>query len=235
MKIKSIILVLGFIASFGVISCYGQTAISGGSSTRISDLILMSNEGKDQSKRYSDIDGSPYSTEDFLPAKIVFKKGNEIEGVMARIDLYEGQLEYQIEGKTMILGNFGDIDYFNINEETYVIRTAANGGVLSPKIFKRLVGGDCELLILESVKFIDERPATNSYSESTPAQFSKEKEKYFLKIGNKDLIEVEANKKKFIELFDQVDDSFSEIVKNNGLNLRKESDLVELVTIYNQI
>jgi len=187
----------------------------------------------------NDIKGTPYITEDYVPAKISVLK-NKIYRVKynALMDeivvLGEDDATYGLDkhGRRditiTILGSRKSYQVFNYLDD----RDFETIGYF---IHVTPLDSNIKLLKKERIKFVDAKKSINSYSQSEPAHYKRENDKYYIK--NKDQIAVllPANKKKIAQLFPDIEKAILKFIKAQNINVKKETGLVAIINHINQL
>ena len=180
---------------------------------------------------YADIKGSPYYSDDFNLSDIYFKNGKIIKQVSVRLNLYRKTLEFQRDGEILEMIHMEDLDHVKINEEHFIfindIDISKDAG-----FYKIEVDGKYQLLQLLQVTYFDATEAKSFYEDDIPAEFKKQKGKYYLGTEKNTPLAF-GNKKDFQDSFAQSHISLVEYAKKNKLNPKKYDDLVKMVNYLN--
>ncbi|WP_326981903.1 hypothetical protein VUJ46_16940 [Chryseobacterium sp. MYb264] len=177
---------------------------------------------------YDEITGSPYLNKNFSLAKI---EGTH-ESVPVRYNSLKDEIEFQKDGKTMVLPNeetFSKIDI--VSPKSVLVRLDTHDDLTG--YFFELVNGKNALYKKIKTKFIDVVPATNSYATDRPASFKTLDPVYYIAINEK-FVKKPKNEKEIIALIPEKKDAISQFVKSNKIKFNKEEDLVKLVNFLNQ-
>lgn len=92
----------------------------------------------------------------------------------------------------------------------------------------------CTLLKKEKIIFKDAVAQQNAFVTSSPTRFTKEKDIYYIKIGDA-LMQIPKKEKDFIKLFLNKKEQLKKHLTKNKYKLNKEKDLLEIVNYYNSI
>lgn len=124
-----------------------------------------------------------------------------------------------------------DLDNVKINEELFIF---VNDVDISEDVgfYKIEIEGKYRLLQLLQVTFFDATKATSFYEDDIPAEFKKQKGKYYLGTEKNSPLAF-GNKKNFQDSFAQSHISLVEYAKKNKLNPKKYDDLVKMVNYLN--
>lgn len=83
----------------------------------------------------------------------------------------------------------------------------------------------------ESVALIPAREAENSYAQSKPATYKRAKDEFYITVGDaKSAVPLPDNKKDFAKLFPAKEKEILAYIKDNKIDLEKESDLLKIGT-----
>ena len=188
------------------------------------------------SDKFDKIEGSAYINEIFVPAKMSTAK-NKVFSV--RYNAFNDEME--IKGENDIIygidKNRKDIlIHFSNPKQTYQTfnYTIDNQGLLG--YFVKL-NFDSELLLLkkESTIYVEEKISKTTYGASKPAHFKRAQDKYFIKIGKNNAIELPKNKKEIAKLFPEFEKETLSFIKKNKIKLKNETDLLELIEYLNSL
>lgn len=194
---------------------------------KFSKVIDEINNGK-QKIKYSDIQGIPYYTANFVPAKV----GDTPNTVSIRYNTFLDAIEvlggadvYEIPREE----SYPKFTFETTKEKLVLVKT----GDEFEGYFFELVTGKHRLLKKVITKFVDAIPAPNSLIPGTSARFDTEKPIYFIK-----------SEDKFIRLTKKTDDllnalpadkkdAVKDFMKTNKTKLNQETDLIKLVNFLN--
>ncbi len=185
-------------------------------------------------KKYSvsKVKGSPYATEVFLPAVIVFGEGEEKE-VYARLDAYSDDIEFKLfnneESEIFSLYKSSKVSC-RLNDETFQYLPFKNGEAFDIGFMALKHKGDRYLFYKRTKKILKEKKkAYNSLSRSFPARFV-DVEEFFIGKPGETLEWVMLRKKKVLETLDEKDrQKAKEFVKENKIDLKEQEGVVRLL------
>ena len=232
---------VGFGQTTGQIANYGGSNASSsyGSSAQLDALLGNVFERQEKSQaQMADIQGSPYTSDIFLPTQVYYKDEN-YGPLFYRYNAYNEEIEVKkdnsegsglsalgrdkniaiiVEGKPMSFKTF--IDKKGLTQNGYLILMAQG----NYNFYKRV-----------DVKFTEGQKAQNSFVKAIPARFSKFTE-YYLEIPEKNRIdELELSNRKLIKLLPadkQV--KTKAYLKENGIKIKDESDVIKVLSWLNQ-
>jgi hypothetical protein len=180
----------------------------------------------------SGVEGSPYSTSDFVSATILPIN----KPFLVKYDAYKDQMEVKKDGNVLIL---------NKHVKEYVIKLNGNNGtykILATPPYRALgyffVVSENQNISLykKEVKNIEEEKAA-SYSNmsKTPAKFSKLKTEFYIKYSSEDVvIKLPRSKKQVINLFPDNKDQVKKFIKENNIKFSDEASLTKFVLFLNE-
>ncbi|AXT20069.1 hypothetical protein D7030_02815 [Flavobacteriaceae bacterium AU392] len=171
--------------------------------------------------------GTPYVDNEFSFAKINKSK----EFYLVRYNAYQDVMEVKKNEKTKIITLDNNKDYvISLNDKEYITRTFASGerGIV------HIIWDDIDhaLFQKENVKLTPATKAKTSYHTSIKAKYSEISNEYYMDFGNKSLIKVPKNKKKFYALFSNSAKNVQQFVKKEKLKIDNKEDLIKIVKYY---
>ena len=177
-------------------------------------------------KLYSDTKGSPYLTDEPVNGILVLNESNRISDVPFQIDLFT---------KEIIITDRQGNEHFLNKEFCHGFIIPVDGKELHfSKLNSKQPDQFYELLFDNGVmKFFKERYVTRKDAvkngvNNTPAKF-KNRVKYFIDYGDGETIEVKLNEKNILSGFSRHDKvKLKKYIKTSGLNLKDESDFIQL-------
>ncbi len=213
----------------GVFSYAQQISLTEAARTaRFSKVVDEINNGKEKIK-YSDIEGVPYYTKNFIPAKV----GDTPNTVSIRyntfldtIEILNGADVYEIpKGES-----YPKFTFEATKEKLVLVNTFDE---LTGYFFE-LAGGKNRLLKKIVTKFYPATPAPNSLISGTPARFETQKSVYMIQTENS-FIRIPKKAEELILAFPaDKKDAAKDFIKTNKIKLTQEADLIKLVNFLNQ-
>jgi len=180
------------------------------------------------------IEGSPYLSSVFIPAKISILK--EIHSV--KYDAYNDQMEIEKDGKVYYLPK-NELNYTVTllkDNKTYRVFTFTKSGETTTGFFNVLLKNESAFLLKkEAIILRKEKVESNGYNSPKPAKYLLQLSKYFVSFKNGTAIKVPTRKKQFLSLFGSYKIKMSTFIKKNKLNLKKENDLCLIFNYYDKI
>lgn len=190
--------------------------------------ITMSGEPL-RERKYKDVQGSPYLTEDWALGKMIKKDNSRTEPILVRYNIYEDKVEYKFEGKPYILN---DINVKGV-EFTLVDADGISTFYIFEKGFKQIEeyneNSYFSVLYSNKVKFIQKitnKPTdiTTTYGTTTSITKFIRGDKYFFVKEDGEIISVKRTNSAILKVLDNKEiDSY---IKKNKLNIKNDKDLV---------
>ncbi|MCK8481962.1 hypothetical protein [Psychroserpens algicola] len=184
------------------------------------------------------IQGTPYIIDEFTPARVTA----DTEKIYnLRYNAITDQMEVQTEKNTIQAIN-KNIDGVKItflkDEKTYQSANYINEDGIAERgyfIFVNNVNAKVNLLIKESKKFIERRPAKSSYQDTKPAHFKRVDDVFYIMLKNNTAQILPEKKKDMIKLFPEHSDKIEDFIKSNKIKTSKKEDLLELINFVNTL
>lgn len=171
------------------------------------------------------IEHKKYLTQDYKPAYI----DDFEEQTFLRYNIYEDQMQF-IKG-----GNLYDLQKevgrtIRFTDNTVYQVYQLNG---KEQFFLIHTSGDYSLLAKHSVRFVEGKKATTGYNKDKPADFKRKKDKLYLMVSGKGLVEVPKKKKDFYKLFGSDSGTVKNYMNKNKLSFKKAKDVKKVVQFLN--
>ncbi|MCX8532193.1 hypothetical protein [Chryseobacterium luquanense] len=224
-KIVFCIVLLSFSLTFAQNGGMVLTKSDFGEGTTFSGRINSQKSGR--SLTYDEVVGSPYENVNFSLAKIA----ENYEKVPVRYNGYADQIEFQSDGKVMVLpkdSKFSRIEILSPKQTLVYLETADE---LSG-YFYGIIDDKIGLYKKAKIKFIDAIPASNTYTSDKPALFKKLDPVFYIKVDNR-FIKNPKNQKEIIAQFSDKKDELNIFFKENKIKFDNENDLKKLIVFLN--
>lgn len=193
---------------------YDLNAQENGVNSLPGEVLSGSNELIINKKASAGIFGSPYLYNDFRSSEI----SNVNENVNIRYNIYSDEIEFKRDDKIYILPKDSKYHLIRLKDDEKIR--------LVKGVYYILLDENDQNFLLKKVaiSFTDAKPALNSYTEDKPAEYRKEKPKYYL-FYDGHLLEI--NKKINFKNFKKADE-IEGFIKVNKINYTNEEHLVRL-------
>ncbi|MFM2228906.1 MAG: hypothetical protein RL607_164 [Bacteroidota bacterium] len=180
-----------------------------------------------------DAEGSMYIDEQFMPCKIACYTG---EIPFIRYNAYKDEMEFKRNDQLFYLAkNDTCALVFAAKVYRYAFYKENEGetsGYL--EILNEEPKANYSLYKKSKVKLQPAEPATSSYKEDKPAQFTPEKIKYFIKVGNQ-IVELPKKKKDIITFFEGKNEAVEKYLKENKNALNSDKDMISFINFINTL
>ncbi|GFZ90225.1 hypothetical protein GCM10011531_22260 [Aquaticitalea lipolytica] len=186
----------------------------------------------------SQIEGSPYVNEEFLPAKISASEDNifyvrynalkdefEVKGannVAYALNKYRRDIVVELISNNKTYQVYGYLDK-NENENFGYFVNLSNPN------------SNIKLLKKENITFVKEKVAVTSYDSSQPARYKRGSDAYYVKINDNNAVLLSTNKKDVSKLFPGNEKKVLDFIKKEKLKLKKEDDMNKLIQFTNTL
>ncbi|PHS63449.1 MAG: hypothetical protein COB12_09120 [Flavobacterium sp.] len=179
------------------------------------------------------VSGSPYFTEDFqrgsvFKRNIAIKKNVNLRYNASR-DLFEIKFN---KNQSKVLKQTEDIYVIIDNKQFVYVPYSQNPDING--YFEVLSNGKLSLYKKYNKQFREGKKSINSMTTDIPATYQS-KEILFLTNNNGEFTELPNSKNGKIKSFKSHHKQLKQYIKDNGLNINKENNLIKLVKYYNTI
>lgn len=177
------------------------------------------------------IDGSPYMNEIFKKGKTIIN-GKHTSDALMRYDAYRDAIEIKNENdvaRTLLRRSniVADID-----GTIYMVREYRESGENKLGYFNPLNEGYARLLKKPKKIFVQAENPENGYDTFKPAKYQ-DISMYYMQKGDEPAIETKLSKRKILSFLDDSSEILKQYIKKNELNMRLESDIIQLINYYN--
>ena len=177
------------------------------------------------------IDGSPYMNEIFKKGKTIIN-GKHTSDALMRYDAYRDAIEIKNENdvaRTLLRRSniVADID-----DTIYMVREYRESGENKLGYFNPLNEGYARLLKKPKKIFVQAENPENGYDTFKPAKYQ-DISMYYMQKGDEPAIETKLSKRKILSFLDDSSEILKQYIKKNELNMRLESDIIQLINYYN--
>jgi len=178
------------------------------------------------------IEGTPYLSEKYVPGEILF--GTSRSTVPLRYNAYQDLMEYQQNGKALVLDPSTKIKSVRLGESTYIVDKFEFDGKTKYGFLNLLDSGKVTLVAKKVIKYQEPLKGKALDGGDLPAKFSNPSDAYFYRVGNGELQEV-GNIKDMIASFPDKQEEVKQFAKKEKISPKKEEELVKLVRYYNSL
>lgn len=179
------------------------------------------------------LEGSPYLNEEWQTGSIFLSNGDTIPTINLRLNVLKGEMQYQFEEKTYVIGAPEGLKEIIIGGCVFIYLTYTKDSKLKKNYFEVLSNGKSSLLKYHYIVILPANfnPALNSGNKNDQIIH---KMKYYAKIGD-NFIEIDKRGKNLISAFGNKEALISKYIKDNKISLKNESDLITLIKYSNTL
>lgn len=245
---KNLFTFLLFLSTAGIVNAQtaGQVANYGaagsGNNASVGQLNTILGSVNDANKRLkyanTDIQGSPYSTEVFLPTQLFY--GDENMGNMFyRYNAYNEEIEIKqttLESEGIrSLARDKKISIVVNGQPMSFITFIDKKGTTQNGYLTKLSDGKYSLYRRTDVKYTEGQKAQNSFVKAIPARFSKFTEFYLGIEGVNRIDELELKNRKLIKIVpDDKKEALKVYLKENNIRINNEASVIKVLDFLNQ-
>ncbi|WP_378180948.1 hypothetical protein [Aquimarina sp. SS2-1] len=182
--------------------------------------------------------GSPYEQKEFKKGELIdLSFDKKIVGMSFRYNVYNDQIEIKEHPKSEDISAVikSDQVFVRIGNKEYHYKeyTDAYGEPKKGYLIKLRCNADINVYKELTKTFKLPKRAQTSYHKNEPAKFL-DTEKYYMEIDGK-LVHVKMNKRKIAKAFPDKQPELKKYIIKEGLDFKKEVDLVRLVAYYDTL
>lgn len=204
--------------AFGVVNANGTS----------NQITFIKRDKIDETEKFKKIAHKMYLTDNYIACKV----DSINETVFLKYNIYKDQMEFEHNNQVLFLKKEkGRKIVFQYTKEDYRLFDFEN----ELKYFQVIKDGKNQLLRRQIVTYSEAKPAASSYQKAKPAAFNREKDKFYIRFENKNIVEVPSRKKQFYSIFSSHANEIKKYVKSNKLNIKRVSDLEKVVSFYNTL
>lgn len=186
---------------------------------------------------YEGVRGTPNIFEDFMSGNIYFSNKTSISNISINYDCYNDHVMYSDQDKIYIL-NSQNIEYFTITgnepETSFLFKQ-----VFLPSekkiVFLHIIYNKKSILFKRYLKEFIEADYTGPYNANRRYDEYTDKEKYYIKLPDKEILQIKSSGKSLKEIFGDQYALIRDFIKKEKIDLKDENDLIQLVSYYDQL
>lgn len=222
-----------------VLSTYAQGDVTNAPDHTTGSVQLNINDLPLRSVRYpnlSEVGGSIFLTRDFNKANIVLKDGGIVKNIPVKFNLYNNAVIVIRDGSEMKVEPFKEVSYTEYNAagepKQFVFRQGYPDvdNFTDNTIYQVLASGPKVQLLRFYNQKVEDAPTLGDYSRRELVT----NKMLFLYVAGEGIKKVSLGKKAVSGIFPSLATASEEIVKTEKLNLKNESDLIQLVEALNK-
>jgi len=202
------------------------------------DLYDVYNMVKTEEREELQVNGSQFIEDEFIQGNIKYKSGKMLENELLRIDVYRNIVEVKRNNdannseELFYVSNSELIDYVELGNRKFHPIKKLNEKNYRLSFYETTNYDDVTLYEKYKVIFSDGRKSTNSYSDDILPSFKRVEDDVFIRFEDK-IIEIDNNRRFKRKLKNTTLEFLIKYLKEKNLNIKKSSDLVELIEFYN--
>ena len=237
-KMRKIILSI-LLASITAVAIYSQEIVGNQNIIVNNSTAYLITKNKVDDGR---IDGTPYVSEAFLPAKIISKATSSVEDkvLYLRYNAVNGEFEVQgVDEKVYVINKYRrdiTVKFVGLNK-TYQNFGYLEDGNENFSYFINLSNENSKVKLLkkENIILVKKTVATTSYDKERPAHYKQVSDDYFIKINENLAQELPKKDKDIANLFPEHSKTILAYVKAEKIKTKKEEDLIKLFEYINTL
>ena len=182
----------------------------------------------------TEVEGTPYYTEDFTNGSLELYNGNKTEELTMNFNIYENRVEYQYNGNTYAVSSAG-VRHFNLttNGEDKLFKKGFESRRLDANEFVEVVvEGPISFLIKHEVNFTEN--SGGGYGSATQKSTYSKNERYYLQKNGETIYLRRPNNRRVSRHFDG-NKEVEAYIEEQNLDLSEPQDIAKAVTKYNNV
>jgi len=225
---------LVFTWMFVSVACISQAQLGGSSlSINLDDFYkrFKNYEYSQKQGEKSDILGSPYESDEFVPGSIVTLTKQHYVGIPMRFNIFSDQVEFKVpDGGIFAIGLPEIIDSVRIGDKTFIYYPYKYSFKIQKGYFKVLTPGSPALLQKMNIYLKPAEPP-RPYKDPIPPTFVRTPDEFYLAFSPDAALKI-TGKRDFLNTLNKNRSELEQFIKKNKLKLDKPDDLVKLMEYY---
>lgn len=182
----------------------------------------------------SDVEGSPFLTDEFTKGTIYTYQNIRYDDVPLRYNIYNDNMEFQTpDEQIMAIATPEIIEKAAFGEYTFSNIPYKYGNRIKRGFFVPLAEGTVSVYSKYEIKYIEAKEAA-AYKDPEPAKFVKYPNLYYLRYKEEAAVKVES-KKDLQDFFPDHQKKVESFIRQNKVKPSKEDRLLKLVEYYNSL
>lgn len=178
------------------------------------------------------VKGSPYLNKAFISGEVIVDNYRFV-GVPLRYNIYNDDIEYEEGDKILAIANPLTVKRVIINETPFVYSSYIISNAEAKGYFELLSDGEVQVLKKYKIVYIMGK-AAQAYTTAEPPRFVSVPSQLYVKFGDSSAQNFKKAKS-ILKLFGDQMDEMQSYLKQEKLNIKKEGDLIKLITYYNSL
>ncbi|MFY0600648.1 MAG: hypothetical protein JXR03_13330 [Cyclobacteriaceae bacterium] len=174
--------------------------------------------------------GSPYLNKEWNSGVVHLKDGKVMEIEFLNFNVEKGLVSYMKNNVVYNSSQNLNVEKFQIGNQVFLSHT-----INSKAFFLQVLSQGEEITLLKKAicDFVAGQPS-KGYIEATSDKYV-HKAEYYVKKEGQEVIKIKAKKKEIVALVGDKKDEVSDFISDNVLNLKNESELIQVFDYYNLI
>ena len=180
--------------------------------------------------------GTPFLSEEFLFGVMVLHDGTQIDGQKYRYNIHADEMQFILRDDTVAIYQPLKIRSVELGEQKFIYDLRLVGiDQMEAGYFEVLSEGKADLLVRRLVRMEkDEYVPTYMGGGGSKNYIYKHSRFYYIKMGDLTARKI-YNKRDMYKAMADKKSEVSRFVKKNKLKMRKEEDLIEIISYYNKL
>ena len=183
-----------------------------------------------------DLTGSPYLSAEYKPGFVKIKNGYSQDNVPIRFNIYKNTLEFRHNGLELALVDLDFAVYLDIAGDSSSKKMFRTGYPSVDRqnensIYQVLASGEKAHLLKYLSQKVEDVKSMGDYDKKELNTYST----LYIYIPGQTINKTKADRKSIAGLFPGKEDKIDQLIKDRGLNLKKEKDLAELIESINNL
>lgn len=202
--------------------------------TEITTSVTISG-GSFNPKKYEGIPGDPYLIPAWKPGVLILTDNSRIDNFLFRYNLYTQQMQFINNADTLAIAIPEEINNLNIDDRTFIYSQYVCKNAQKKGYFELLEDGHCRLLKRWVILYhiIDEEKPEAEKNNIEDDIFIRTTYYYF-KLGDEPAKKIPKRQKDILEYFGDKKQDVQKYMKNEGLKIKNEEDLIKIFAFYNK-
>jgi hypothetical protein len=177
--------------------------------------------------------GSPYLSDAYEEGVIYLSNANH--KYPARYNAFTDLVEYQQNGRMLVLDPTTQIKKVQLNNTTFFVEKYIKQGKPKYGYFARLDSGKVILYSKKIIEYLPGRKGGALDGTDQAPEYLKRPDRFFIKVGNAGGLEEVTNLKSVIAAFPDKQDELAAYAKKEKISAKKGEELAQLVRYYNSM
>lgn len=178
------------------------------------------------------VKGTPYLNESYEEG-VIFYANNNVK-VPVRYNVFKDLIEYQQNGRAMVLDPSATIKKVHLPNTTFVVEKYMLNDKPKLGYFALLDSGKVMLYSKKAMNYLPPKKGGALDGSDQPGEFKKQPDIFYYKIGNNSLQEVK-NIKSMIAGFPDKQEELTKFAKKEKISPRNAEEMVQFVRYYNSL